>query len=209
MEFFLVFLVCSCAFMMDHRTFIEQMNNDNHSFFTPETDFPVVSGDSGQIAPNNSELRKRTPASKIEQTQDNYDLSLKEELMAQEAKLSNQDYQKYLADSKYLEHISEKLYYLNLPKDERSIYVRSKVPQGPVVGVRKKLSEMFVLKNIEQKEIYVGMEKDLVIDSLGRPGRVEVAGNPRYENERWAYVETNTVRFVYFEGGKVIGWALE
>lgn len=60
----------------------------------------------------------------------------------------------------------------------------------------------------------IGMEKNRVKRSLGSPQQVEVAGNPKYENERWIY-ETKVPtldgyyeekQVIYFEGGNVVGW---
>jgi hypothetical protein len=67
---------------------------------------------------------------------------------------------------------------------------------------------------IDINDITVGMTKQAVRDSWGEPEIVEVAGNPLYGNERWAYSEQlpssegfqTEKRVVYFEGGRVIGW---
>lgn len=67
---------------------------------------------------------------------------------------------------------------------------------------------------IEINDITVGMTKQAVRDSWGEPELVEVAGNPLYGNERWAYREQlpssegfqTEKRMVYFEAGRVIGW---
>ena len=63
-------------------------------------------------------------------------------------------------------------------------------------------------------QIRVGMERRNVQLHLGSPTRVEVAGNPKYGNERWTY-ETSVPtldgyyterKVIYFEGGTVVGW---
>ena len=53
------------------------------------------------------------------------------------------------------------------------------------------------------------MSKVQVIDMWGRPARIEVAGNPSNENEKWAFYENGRVKFVYFEGGTVQGWQIQ
>ncbi len=67
---------------------------------------------------------------------------------------------------------------------------------------------------IDINDLTTGMTKQAVKDSWGEPELVEVAGNPLYGNERWAYNEQlpssdgfqTEKRIVYFEGGRVIGW---
>jgi hypothetical protein len=52
----------------------------------------------------------------------------------------------------------------------------------------------------------MGMSKDEVLDQLGRPRKVEVAGNPANENERWGYLANGAMKYIYFESGYVEGW---
>ncbi len=56
-------------------------------------------------------------------------------------------------------------------------------------------------------EIVMGMNKSSVISSWGEPMQRDFAGDPRYQNERWAYRKGGKTKFIYFEGGKVGGWA--
>lgn len=65
--------------------------------------------------------------------------------------------------------------------------------------------------------LHLGMAKNGVQRSLGIPTQVEVAGNPKYENERWIYeTQVPTLegyyserRVIYFENGTVVGWESE
>lgn len=67
---------------------------------------------------------------------------------------------------------------------------------------------------IESQDIALGMPQNYVKKSWGEPQAVEVSGNPVYKNERWKYVRQvaspegfrRETRYVYFEGGKVVGW---
>ncbi len=69
----------------------------------------------------------------------------------------------------------------------------------------------------ETQDITLGMSQELVRKSWGDPQQVEHSGNPIYKNERWKYTrELPTVsgykrerRYVYFEGGRVVGWETE
>ena len=70
---------------------------------------------------------------------------------------------------------------------------------------------------IDSQDITLGMSQELVRKSWGEPMAIEHSGNPIYKNERWKYVkEMPTLsgykrerRFVYFEGGRVVGWETE
>ncbi|MDG0816780.1 hypothetical protein [Bdellovibrio svalbardensis] len=70
---------------------------------------------------------------------------------------------------------------------------------------------------IETQDIAVGMPQDYVKKSWGDPLSVEVSGNPIYKNERWKYQCFSSspegyrkeTRYVYFEGGRVVGWETE
>ena len=64
-------------------------------------------------------------------------------------------------------------------------------------------------RSIHSAELFLGMNKSEVTQVWGKPARVEVAGNPINQNERWSFKEDGNVRQVYFEGGKVQGWALD
>jgi hypothetical protein len=70
---------------------------------------------------------------------------------------------------------------------------------------------------IASQDIAVGMTADLVKKSWGNPESVEYSGNEIYKNERWKYTREvpspsgymHERRFVYFEGGRVVGWETE
>ncbi|WP_409478048.1 hypothetical protein [Pseudobdellovibrio sp. HCB154] len=69
----------------------------------------------------------------------------------------------------------------------------------------------------EAQDITLGMSQELVRKSWGEPTQVEHSGNPIYKNERWKYVRDLPTtsgykrerRYVYFEGGRVVGWETE
>jgi hypothetical protein len=70
---------------------------------------------------------------------------------------------------------------------------------------------------IDNQDIALGMPSDFVKKSWGEPTAKEVSGNPLNRNERWRYVRSisssegfrQEKRYVYFEGGKVVGWETE
>ena len=64
------------------------------------------------------------------------------------------------------------------------------------------------------ESIRIGMNKRRVKRALGLPNYREVAGNPKYENERWIYERSvptldgyyKEKRIIYFEKGRLVGW---
>ena len=69
----------------------------------------------------------------------------------------------------------------------------------------------------ERSHLQIGMNKRKVTLSLGEPSQREVAGNPKYENERWIYNrriptlngEYQERHIIYFESGSVVGWEIQ
>ena len=67
---------------------------------------------------------------------------------------------------------------------------------------------------VTQQDIYLGMTQEYVMKSWGEPEAIDVSGNPNFKNERWKYTRSiasesgfqTQRRFVYFEGGRVVGW---
>lgn len=62
--------------------------------------------------------------------------------------------------------------------------------------------------------VRLGMQKTKVQLHMGQPTFVEVAGNPKYGNERWIYERSiptmdgyyTEKKVIYFEAGSVVGW---
>lgn len=126
------------------------------------------------------------------------------------SKKEREQYSKILP---WLKNDEEKISFLSIPSIEgrqqwinrNNIWGRSQAPQ-------EEMKEL-----IETQDIAVGMPQDYVRRSWGEPLSVEVSGNPIYKNERWKYqrqVSTSQgfrkeTRYVYFEGGRVVGWETE
>ena len=106
----------------------------------------------------------------------------------------------------------EKIDYLSIPSVEgRLAWVnRNKLWN------RDKTNPDFITLT-EVNDITLGMTQELVKKSWGEPNQVEHSGNPIYKNERWKYVKElptangykREKRYVYFEGGRVVGWETE
>lgn len=127
-----------------------------------------------------------------------------------ESKREKEQYSKILP---WLESDDEKIEFLSMSGLEgrqawinsRGIWRRAQGPDDTAKTI------------IDAGDIAVGMAMDHVRRSWGEPQSVEVSGNPIYKNERWKYVRFQSSpdgyrqekRFVYFEGGRVVGWETE
>lgn len=202
-----VALSSSCALMLPDRSFIEQMEREDGGMFSPGRDFPVVSGDTGEVRRSAEEVRMRTPSSARSMIQNRESESLAEELRSKEESLQDYELDRYARDRKFLQTDSDKLYYLSLDSEERKIYVASKKEDLRDELDNKK--NMFKRRSVHGSELYLGMAKDDVVSAWGKPARVEIAGNPANQNERWSFLEDGSIKQVYFESGRVHGWALD
>ena len=199
--FFLLALT-SCA-MYEHRDFEAQMDpmRVDDPMFMPGSDFAVVPGDEGRYYRSSSEIRGRTPATKRLMEKERYANSLKRELVGLENKIDDAEYQEYLKIRDRLGSDSEKIYFLGLTPRQRQEYLAIRRIEAPkYYTVRESAMASF------QSEIIMGMGKNDVLRSWGEPDRKDYAGDPRYQNERWAYSRNGKVKYIYFEGGFVGGW---
>lgn len=106
----------------------------------------------------------------------------------------------------------EKIDYLSIPSLEGR---QSWVSRNKLWNRDKNNQDIMAVS--EAQDITLGMSQELVRKSWGEPSSIEHSGNPIYKNERWKYVrDLPTVngykrerRYVYFEGGRVVGWETE
>lgn len=125
---------------------------------------------------------------------------------------STKERQHYSKILPYLKTDQEKVDYLSMPTIEgrQSWVVRNKIWSR--VKDDKDFTEI-----VEAQDLSVGMTQELVRKSWGEPESVEFSGNPIYKNEKWRYVRDvpspngykRERRYVYFEGGRVVGWETE
>jgi len=176
------------------------MEYTDDPFFEAGVDFPVLSGDSGRSWRSKSDWGRRIPASAEELKSRSSELMLRQELFELESSLSEHQIEIYERYKTKLTSRSEKIYYLKLLPHERHYYLESK-------GILTSGHTNDSFSEKKQKEsLDYGMSKQDVQRLLGVPLKVEIAGNPRLENERWAYNYEGQARFVYFESGKVDNW---
>jgi hypothetical protein len=190
--------------LVPNRTYLSEMEDDDSAFFQPREDFQVVAGDTGRDWRNQREWNRRTPASESTRLKEREDRLLEDELRRLESAQSEgaqKHYQQYRAR---LGSTSERIYFLQLKgKAEREEYLSAR---GLMAADNAVMPHEYRWA-ADQGELLLGMSKDDVESSWGRPERVDIAGNPTYENERWMYRRDGAAKYIFFEGGKVGGWS--
>lgn len=200
-------LLTSCSAFLPDRSYIEEMNRESDPYFVAGKDFKVVGGDTGEAYRSREEIQKRTPASARNHEKMKEEESIRRELEQKEADIPEEYVEQYAKDKKYLPSDSDKLYYLSLSLSERANYINTK--KADMQEDQGKGQDFIQKHSIHSKELYLGMTKGQVVQAWGKPTRVEIAGNPRNQNERWSFNEDGSVKQIYFEAGRVQGWALD
>lgn len=132
---------------------------------------------------------------------------MRQEIEQKESEIPEEELAQYAYDKRYLPTDSDKLYYLGLSSFERGNYI--KIRRQDLQNETGKDRDLAESHSVHSSELFLGMDKGQVMQSWGRPVRVEYAGNPKNQNERWAYIEDGSTKLIYFESGKVQGWALD
>ena len=199
----LLLTTMSCTQMLNHRDYLSEMDQEDATFYQPYRDFPVVAGDTGRTWESDSERRMRTPASEDEGRDDRQSAFLKQELRRLESKQSDSAFELYDKYKSQMTTTSQKIYFLKLPLYERNDYLLSR---GFIKTESEQTTNRFEGRREKKNQINLGMTKSDVMNNLGSPSRVEVAGNPTLENERWLYSHNGASSYIYFESGHVEGW---
>lgn len=198
---FMVFFV-SCS-LQTRRSYLAEMEHDDSRFFNPQEDFPIVAGDTGRDWISERERKNRTPAATEDMFDDLVSKSMKAELRSLEESQEDESLRLYNKYKHKLGTLSERIYYLKLPDYERKDYL---IAKGLIKIEPEGISEAQKTLAIQNHKIFLGMKKADVIASLGKPTRVDIAGNASYENERWLYHRDSATKYIYFEAGEVQGW---
>lgn len=195
-------LFTSCSQFQTGRSYLTEMEQDDSRYYNPQDDFPIVGGDADNYHNTEKDVRRRTPASEEDRANDLAARSLRSELKGLEQLQSKDSLDFYDQHKHQLVTTSEKIYYLKLHPRERRDYL---VTRGFIQEASEPLAFMNS-RNHRRQDNLLGMRKNDVVSSLGKPARVEIAGNPRNENERWLYKMNGASKYIYFESGAVQGW---
>ena len=215
---FTLFVLGTSCSMMDRRDFTEEMGEYEFGepVFEANRDFMVVAGDTGRDYRTSSEILERTPATARDAEEYSYRSSLKREKAFLENKLDEAEYQKYLGIKAKLGDVSHQIYYLRLSSlerdeylDSRGIdhqYIRTKNMREVANSFNQSGSAYLGRSIASARDVSLGMGQNDVLQNWGQPDHREVAGDPRYGNERWSYRRNGEVKYIYFENGRVQGW---
>ena len=220
----LSFILGSCAQFLRHFTFIQEERPHEVSFLVPGEDFMIVSGDEPKVYGNieyDHDKGRRTPASSMTKAKARGKAKGKAKLKPRERKRAKElaikerflglfEEREYRKARPYLNGISEKIYYLSLPPPERRDYITGKI--GGKRERKKEREKDFLstmIQGLGPDALYLGMDKKAVLRRWGHPTHMEVAGNPKRQNERWSFYYNGRLRQVYFEGGRVRGWDID
>lgn len=216
-----LFLISACAEFTSPRSFVDEMDRESDGFWVAGRDFQVVPGDNGSAYRSREEVRQRTPMNEKQKDRYMNREVVRRQLQEMEDNLSESERAQYLNDSQYLSNVSEKIYYLSLPSRDRSDYLLTKQPVisrnqgGGLDGytdsnfVRSSSAFRSPASFSSSSDVSIGMNKDEVKKAWGKPIRVDIAGDPRNQNERWVFYEGGRMKQLYFESGRVEGWSLE
>jgi hypothetical protein len=203
MWFHLFVLLSSCSYL-ESRNMLAMNEEQPEHWFVPNRDFQAVGGD--EEAPDNyDELMSRVPADSEAKQVYLQNRALKKELAELESRQPEELNEMYTRVKHKFANDSERIYFLRLGSfREREEFLVGKGLK--VTSTPYRLWEREVAQ--ERLDLVPGMGKRNVMQMFGTPERVEVGGNPLYENERWAYRQASgETRFIYFEGGRVTGWS--
>jgi hypothetical protein len=123
---------------------------------------------------------------------------------------SNKEKEQYSRILPWLQSDAEKIEFLSIPSIEgRQAWINKNKIWSRSTAPKNEMKDL-----VENQDIAVGMPQEYVKKSWGEPTSVDVSGNPIYKNERWRYERQSSTsagfrketRFVYFEGGRVVGW---
>lgn len=199
--------------LLEHRSYVDEMDRESDGFFVANEDFPVVPGDTGNAYRSKQEISKRTPAGQYEKTKDWKTKSVKMELAAKERDLkesSIDEYKLYQSYHKNFSSDSQRLYYLSLgSREQRSfLYSLDKATATAVNSTQGEGARRAPASIPSEFVLSVGMSKRDVIAGWGNPQNIAIAGSAEYQNEKWLYSGEGGQRSIYFEQGVVQGWEL-
>ncbi len=206
-----LFTMTSCAQLLSHRSYMSQMNRQDQGLFTPNQDFPVIAGDSGKVGRSQNEIKKRTPMTEKEQKRYTYNRSIDQELFQKEQGLDAQEKSLYERFKGRLGSKSDRIFFLDLNPRERREYLveMGLIRQKAKYSRGRSIASMAFGDMSLETPIQLGMTKGDVEMSWGSPARVEYAGNPSNQNERWSFWRNGKANYIYFESGRVSGWELQ
>ena len=201
---FFNFSILACSHLNHFGNIVSNTSLTQEDFFSPQEDFPVVEGDREEPVEITAKTRAQPEDKERTELGGKRVSYLEKELSDLEFDQNSQRGEFYQRYRDKLSTTSEKIFFLKLStRDQVSyLYSRGLIKES---SPKKSTSKDRDLAS-EQEELSLGMKKNDVISALGEPKKVEIAGHPKYENERWLYDVEGAKRYIYFESGQVHGW---
>lgn len=199
----------SCGPISFNRSYLNEMEEKETAFFKPGEQFGTVAGDDAMPTYTKEQMYKRTPDKEKIFPEMSEKERIAAELRNKVANMSEEQQMWFSQNEKLFSSDSQKVYFLNLNQDEQAQYLNNLGQSYIKSDAYRNPASYFSDSKRANGSISLGMDKASVIQMWGQPTRVEVAGNPRYENERWIFNEGGNSKYIYFASGKVEGWALE
>jgi hypothetical protein len=196
-----------------------QLKTAERSELTPETDRVTIKRE-GTIKKDTGAIPEHDLKKYAFELGFNPDNELSDEERAQIlARYKVRALERTLDSDKERQHYSKVLPYL-VSDQEKADYLSNPTIEGRQAWViRNKIwsrakSDKDFLEVVESQDLTLGMNQELVRKSWGEPESVEFSGNPVYKNEKWRYIRDvpspngykRERRYVFFEGGRVVGW---
>ncbi len=189
----------SCAFV-PQRSYLAEMEHDDSTFFEARRDFNVIPGDEGISWRTDDVWKARTPADESQLKSEREQRVMENQLRKLEVAQSEGAQKHYEQIKSHLPTTSERIYFLSLRgRVEREEYLSAR-------GINADAAPQVNRSIASQGILNLGMSKNDVQSSWGEPVRVEFAGNPQLENEKWVYQANGAAKYIYFESGRVGGW---
>lgn len=147
----------------------------------------------------------------------NRKLTMKEaELLEKKANLrrleknlsSNEERQQYQKSKVFFKDLDDNVEFLSLPDvNSRERWLNANA--GPQQRFARDIAKI-----IESGDIAIGMSRDAVRESWGRPRVIDYSGHKELGNERWVYQDSKPTsdgfeemqKIVFFKAGVVVGW---
>jgi len=206
--------ITSCSSLFQKRTFIDQMEHQTDGFWTPGEDFRMSAGDTGRSFRSRREIMQRTPKGFHDSKRSKNASSIMGELEKKLSRLSERDYINFTRYEDYLASPSEKIYMLSLPPQNWKEYISSRAAvkdntrSGSFLTGRSPAS-IGASSWTPEENLYVGMDKNTVMEHWGRPHRIEEGQSIDEDSERWSFYSGGRIKHVFFEKDSVSSWSDE
>ena len=202
----ILFLSTGCSSWVHQRTFLKEMDEMKDGFFIPRDDFEIVSGDSGKQFRSKREIARRTPLTNKKRRKRDLNNYLSNELNYKEGRLTKRESRRYRDNRELFDSDSERIYYLNLPIEDRLGYLSRRRGDLRRLDFKDTGYSSLEKRAIKKRQLFVGMTKSAVRRSWGSPEKVEYAGSPQMQNEKWTFYHGRSRKNVFFESGIVQVW---